>query len=56
VIAQVDWKERVRRIETLMEILTFCQGNRFTLGSLVSVMLVVEKEPVNWASWFSQKL
>jgi hypothetical protein len=34
----------------------FHQGNKFALGSLVSVMLVVEKELMDWATWFSLKL
>jgi hypothetical protein len=52
-IAQVDEKARVERLEALTKILTFRQGNRFALGYLIFVMLVVEKEPVNWATWFS---
>jgi hypothetical protein len=43
-------------METLMEILTFRQGNMFASISLVFVMLVVEKKPINWATWFSHKL
>jgi hypothetical protein len=39
-----------------MEILTFCQGNKYALGSLVFVMLTIEKEPMNWKAWFFQKL
>ncbi len=42
VIAQVDGKEKVRRLEALMEILTFCQGNKFALGSLDFVMLITK--------------
>jgi hypothetical protein len=56
VIAQADEKVKVVKLETLMEILTFGQGNMFALGSLVCAMLIVEKEPVNWATWFSHKL
>jgi hypothetical protein len=56
VIAQVDGNARVIRLETLMKILTFHQGNKFVPISLVSMMLVAEKEPVKWATWFSQKL
>ncbi len=47
VIAQVDKKVKVVRLETLMEILTFGQGNMFALGFLVCAMLIVEKELVN---------
>jgi hypothetical protein len=39
-----------------MEILTFHQGNMFALSSLISMMLVVEKELVNWVAWFFDKL
>jgi hypothetical protein len=47
VIAQADKKVKVVRLETLMEILTFGQGNMFALGFLVCAMLIVEKELVN---------
>ncbi len=53
VIAQINKKAKVKILEALMEILTFCQGNRFVPSSLVFVMLVAEKELVNWATWFS---
>jgi len=56
VIAQADEKAKVGRLETLIEILMFRQVNMFTPSSLVFVMLVAEKEPVNWVAWFSQKL
>ncbi len=46
VIAQANGKVRVRRLETLTKILTFHQGNRFALGFLIFVMLIVEKEPI----------
>jgi hypothetical protein len=52
-IAQADRKAKVRRLETLTKILTFRQGNRFAFSSLVSMMLIVEKELMNWATWFS---
>ncbi len=55
-ITQVDGKARVERLEALTKILTFHQGNMFTPCSLVSVILTIEKELVNWATWFSQKL
>lgn len=55
-IAQADEKAKVGRLETLIEILMFRQVNMFTPSSLVFVMLVAEKEPVNWVAWFSQKL
>ncbi len=47
VIAQANGKARVGRLEALTEILTFHQGNRFALCSLISVMLTTEKEPIN---------
>ncbi len=34
-IAQANKKAKVERLKTLMEILTFCQGNKFALGSLI---------------------
>ncbi len=34
----------------------FHQGNKFALGSLVSMMLVVEKELMDQAACFSLKL
>ncbi len=56
VTAQANGKARVGRLETLTEILTFRQGNRFALCFLIYVMLTVEKEPINQATWFFQKL
>jgi len=47
---------KVIRLEALMEIMPFKQGNKFALGALISTMLAIEKEKVNWATWFSQKL
>jgi len=32
------------------------QGNKFAPSALISTMLAVKKEKVNWATWFSQKL
>jgi hypothetical protein len=32
------------------------QGNKFAPNALISIMLAVETEKVNWATWFSQKL
>jgi hypothetical protein len=52
-IAQADRKAKVGRLKTLTKILTFHQGNKFAFSSLVSVMLIVEKELMNWATWFS---
>jgi hypothetical protein len=39
-----------------MEIMSFRQRNNFALDALISTMLAIEKEKVNWATWFSQKL
>jgi hypothetical protein len=39
-----------------MEIMSFIQGNKFAPSVLISMMLGAEKEEVNWATWFSQKL
>jgi len=47
VLAQANGKARVRKLEALIKILTFCQGNQFSLGSLVFVILATKKEPVN---------
>jgi hypothetical protein len=55
-IAQANKKAEVEKLKTLTEILMFHQGNKFALSSLVSMMLVVEKEPMDWATWFSLKL
>jgi len=55
-IAQANKKAEVKRLKALIEILMFHQGNKFALGSLVSMMLAVEKEPMDWATWFSLKL
>ncbi len=55
-IAKADGKRKVAKLETLTENMSFRQGNKFALSVLISMMLVVEKEEVNWAIWFSQKL
>jgi hypothetical protein len=47
VIAQVDEKTKVGRLETLTKILTFPQSNMFAPNSLIFMMLIVEKEPIN---------
>jgi hypothetical protein len=51
-IAQANGKVRAGRLKALTGILTFRQDNNFAPGSLVSMMLVVEKELANWATWF----
>ncbi len=46
----IDWADRtpeVERLEAMTKILIFHQGNKFALGSLVSMMLVVEMEPMD---------
>ncbi len=55
-IAKTNGKWKVAKLEALMEIMYFKQRNKFALGALISTMLVVEKEKVNWVAWFSQKL
>jgi hypothetical protein len=47
---------KVTRLEALMEIMPLRQRNKFVLGALISTMLAIKKEKVNWATWFSQKL
>jgi hypothetical protein len=47
VIAQANEKAKIGRLEALIKILTFCQGNRFVPSSLVFMMLDIEKGPVN---------
>jgi hypothetical protein len=47
-IAKVDGKRKVAKLEALMEIMSFKQGNKFVPNVLISTMLVVEKERVNW--------
>jgi hypothetical protein len=36
--------------------MSFKQGNKFAQGALISTMLAIEKDEVNWVAWFSQKL
>jgi hypothetical protein len=48
-IAKIDGRRKVVRLEALMEIMFFRQGNKFAPCALISTMLVVEKERVNWA-------
>jgi hypothetical protein len=42
VVAQVDVKAIIKILKALKKILTFHQGNRFTLGSFVFVILTTE--------------
>lgn len=44
------------RLEAPMEIMSFRQGNKFPPSALISTMLTIEKEKVNYTIWFSQKL
>ncbi len=46
-IAKADGKRKVARLEALMEIMSFRQGNKFAQGALISTMLVTEKEEMN---------
>jgi hypothetical protein len=55
-IAKADGKQKVARLEALTKIMSFKQGNKFAPSALISTMLAIEKEKVNWASWVSQKL
>jgi hypothetical protein len=55
-IAKVDGRQKLARLEALMEIMYFKQGNKFAPSALISTMLTIEKEKVNWAAWISQKL
>jgi hypothetical protein len=52
-IAKEDGRRKVAKLEALTEIMSFKQGNKFALGALISTMLAVEKEEVNWIIWFS---
>jgi hypothetical protein len=38
-IAKVDGKRKVTRLETLTEIMSFRQGNKFVPSALISIML-----------------
>jgi hypothetical protein len=38
---------KVARLEALMEIMSFKQGNKFAPSTLISTMLVIKKEKVN---------
>jgi hypothetical protein len=46
-IAKVDGKHKVTRVEALTEIMSFKQGNKFAPSALISTMLATEKEKVN---------
>jgi hypothetical protein len=48
--------KKVVKLEALMEIMSLRQGNKFAPSALISTMLAIKKEKVNWATWFSQKL
>lgn len=55
-IAKIDGKRKVTKLKSLTKIMSFKQGNKVALGVSISMMLVVEKEEMNWVIWFSQKL
>jgi hypothetical protein len=38
-IAKADGKQKVARLEALMEIMSIKQGNKFVVGALISTML-----------------
>ncbi len=46
-IAKTYGKQKVIRLETLMEIMFFKQGNKFALSVLISTMLATKKDEVN---------
>jgi hypothetical protein len=52
-IAKTYGKHEVAKLEVLMEIMSFKQGNKFATSVLISTMLAIEKDEVNWAVWFS---
>jgi hypothetical protein len=52
-IAKEDGKQKVAKLEVLTKIMSFKQGNKFAPSALISTMLVVKKEKVNWVIWFS---
>ncbi len=45
-IAKIDDKRKVAKLEKLMDIMSFRQGNKFALSVLISTMLAIEKEEV----------
>ncbi len=45
-IAKTNGRWKVAILETLMEIMSFKQGNKFAPGVLISTMLVAKKEKV----------
>jgi len=55
-IAKENGKQKVARLEALMEIMSFGRGNKFGPSVLILTMLAIEKEKVNSTSWFSLKL
>lgn len=52
-IAKVDGRWKVTRLEALMEIMSFKQRNKFAPNALISTMLITKKEKVNCVVWFS---
>jgi len=55
-IAKIDGRQKVAILEAMTEIMSFRQGNKFVPSALISTMLAAEKEKVNRATWYSQKL
>jgi hypothetical protein len=52
-ITKAIGKQKVAKLEALMEIMSFGKGNKFVLGFLILTMLTIEKEKVNSTSRFS---
>jgi hypothetical protein len=52
-IAKVDGRWKVTRLEALTDIMSFRQGNKFAPGALILTMLVAKKEKVNCVAWYS---
>jgi hypothetical protein len=55
-ITKANGPLKVTKLTTIMEVLTFKQGNKHVLGALVAIIQVVEEGTINWGAWFSQKL
>jgi hypothetical protein len=46
-IAKIDSKRKVAKLEALARIVSFSQGNKIALGALISMILTTKKEKAN---------
>jgi hypothetical protein len=44
------------QLTTLVEVVTFRQGNHYVSGTLLSIVNATERGTIDWAEWFKVRL